>query len=96
MIVKEIMMTLFRQHEVEDILGLALLHKHSKLEDNERLTDIRGTSKPLTFIMGIPSIWASARTQNNSSLWSFPSTIPRVQRGMIQSYRISCKRLHKL
>jgi len=52
------MKDLFRHHGVEGILGLQLLHKHDKLNDGERLTDVRGTSNPLTFDIGaIPSIW---------------------------------------
>jgi hypothetical protein len=52
------MKDLFRNHGVEEILGLQLLHKHYELDDGERLTDVRGTSNPLNFDIGaIPSIW---------------------------------------
>ena len=51
------MKDLFRLHNVENDLGLVLLHKHSMLHDGERLTDVRGTSNPLTFKIGQPSIW---------------------------------------
>ncbi|KID97318.1 hypothetical protein MAJ_06693, partial [Metarhizium majus ARSEF 297] len=51
------MRELFRRHGVDKILGLCLVHKHSLLNDGERLTDVRGTSNPLTFNAGQPSIW---------------------------------------
>ncbi|RMD42646.1 hypothetical protein DV735_g2517, partial [Chaetothyriales sp. CBS 134920] len=56
-IATDTMMELFRRHKVDHIFGLTLLHKHSILHDGERLTDIRGTSNPLTFPLGTPSIW---------------------------------------
>ena len=52
------MMPLFRGHGVEYDLGLTLLHRHFKLGDGERLTDIRGISVPVAFETGIPSVWA--------------------------------------
>jgi hypothetical protein len=52
------MKDLFRNHKVESILGLQLLHKHDKLNAGERMTDVRGTSNPLTFELGAKaSIW---------------------------------------
>jgi hypothetical protein len=51
------MKELFRRHKVDHIFGLTLLHKHSILHDGERLTDVRGTSNPLTFPVGNASIW---------------------------------------
>ncbi|KAK6401334.1 hypothetical protein LTR95_019200 [Oleoguttula sp. CCFEE 5521] len=52
------MKDLFRRHGVESIFGLQLLHKHNTLAHGERLTDVRGTSNPLTFdVGGKPSIW---------------------------------------
>ncbi|KAI1294465.1 hypothetical protein F5Y03DRAFT_316029 [Xylaria venustula] len=54
---KGIMKDLFRRHKVENTLGLALLHKHSLLQDGERLIDVRGTSNPLSFEIGQPSVW---------------------------------------
>ncbi|KAG6040800.1 hypothetical protein E4U41_007017 [Claviceps citrina] len=56
-IANEDMQELFRRHKVENILGLALLHRHSLLDEEERLTDVRGTSNPLTFAAGQPSVW---------------------------------------
>lgn len=52
-----VMKDLFRRHKVEGVIGLALLHKHLILEDGERLTDVRGTSNPLTFELGRQSVW---------------------------------------
>ncbi|KAK4132536.1 hypothetical protein BT67DRAFT_457301 [Trichocladium antarcticum] len=37
---------LFRRHNVQGTIGLALLHKHFDLCDGERITDVRGTSNP--------------------------------------------------
>lgn len=52
------MRQLFRRHGVENILGLQLLHKHNKLDAGEVMTDVRGTSNPVTFDLGAtPSIW---------------------------------------
>jgi hypothetical protein len=58
--VKEIMKPLFRLYGVEHSLGLALMHSHFQLEDNERLTDIRGTSLPWTGPGGKPIVWQLA------------------------------------
>ncbi len=57
-IIQAKMMPLFRGHGVEHDLGLALLHRHFELNKGERLTDIRGTSVPLMFETGNPSLWA--------------------------------------
>lgn len=55
-IAKNQMRELFRRYKVEHVLGLALVHKHSFLDQGERLTDVRGTSNPLTFAAGRPSV----------------------------------------
>ncbi|KAG6012492.1 hypothetical protein E4U43_007777 [Claviceps pusilla] len=55
-IAKNQMREVFRRHKVEHVLGLALVHKHSFLEEGERLTDVRGTSNPLNFAAGRPSV----------------------------------------
>lgn len=47
---------LFRRHNMEGVIGLALLHKQLLLEDGERLTDVRGTSNPLIFEIRRPSV----------------------------------------
>ena len=47
----------FRRHNVQGTVGLALLHKHFDLCDGERVTDIRGTSNPVTFELGEASTW---------------------------------------
>jgi hypothetical protein len=51
-----VMKDLFRRHKVENTIGLSLLHKHQTLENGERLTDVRGTSNPLTVELGRPSV----------------------------------------
>ena len=51
------MKDLFRRHNVQGIIGLALTHKHFDLCEGERVTDIRGTSNPLTFELGEASTW---------------------------------------
>jgi hypothetical protein len=56
-IANRIMKDLFRKYGVDNILGLALLHKHSPLQEGERMTDIRGTSSPLSFEIGQASTW---------------------------------------
>lgn len=48
---------MFRKHGVENDYGLSLLHKHFDLEEGERITDIRGTSNPLTFEDVFPTVW---------------------------------------
>ncbi|KAK4150404.1 hypothetical protein C8A00DRAFT_46198 [Chaetomidium leptoderma] len=51
------MKDLFRRHNVQGTIGLALLHKHFNLCDGERVTDLRGTSNPVTFELGEASTW---------------------------------------
>ncbi|KAK4243569.1 hypothetical protein C7999DRAFT_18093 [Corynascus novoguineensis] len=48
---------LFRRHNVQGTIGLALLHKHFNIYDGERVTDVRGTSNPVTFELGEASTW---------------------------------------
>ncbi|GAB1312097.1 hypothetical protein MFIFM68171_02307 [Madurella fahalii] len=48
---------LFRRHNVQGTIGLALLHKHFDVCDGERITDVRGTSNPVTFELGEASTW---------------------------------------
>ncbi|ELR01863.1 hypothetical protein VC83_06313 [Pseudogymnoascus destructans] len=55
--IKEVMKPLFRTYGIEHSLGLALMHSHFKLEDNERLTDIRGKSLAWTGPGGGPAVW---------------------------------------
>jgi len=64
-IIQAKMMPLFRGHGVEHDLGLALLHRHFELNKGERLTDIRGTSVPLMFETGNPSLWALGGDKQN-------------------------------
>jgi len=52
--------TLFRKHGVEKVLGIGLLHHHFPLEDDEYLTEVRGTS----------TAWKS-QTGTRPSVWSF-------------------------
>ncbi|KAK3175468.1 hypothetical protein K4F52_010239 [Lecanicillium sp. MT-2017a] len=52
-----VMKDLFRKHGVETKLGLALLHKHCTLNADERMTEVRGTSNPITFSLGKPHMW---------------------------------------
>jgi hypothetical protein len=50
---------LFREHGVENILGLTLLHHHFPLEENEYLTEVHGTSTAWNSRTGSkPSCWA--------------------------------------
>ncbi|KAK8038424.1 hypothetical protein PG994_015191 [Apiospora phragmitis] len=50
--------TLFQEHGVEKILGLGLMHHHFALEDDEYLTDVRGTSTAWKSCTGTrPSVW---------------------------------------
>ena len=56
---------LFRGHGLEHDLGLALLHQHFELKRGERLTDVRGTSVPLMFETGNPSLWALGEDKQN-------------------------------
>src|SRR6187551_2902191 len=53
-----VMKDLFRRYKAEGVIGLVLLHKHLILEDGERLRDVKGTSSPLTFELGQPSVWS--------------------------------------
>lgn len=55
--IQEVMKPLFRTYGIEHSLGLALMHSHFKLEDNEQLTDIRGTSLAWTGPGGKPAVW---------------------------------------
>jgi hypothetical protein len=50
---------IFRKHGVDKLLGIGLLHHHFSLEDDEFLTDVRGTSTPWKSQTGTrPSVWA--------------------------------------
>jgi hypothetical protein len=58
--IHETLGTLFQKHGVEKILGIGLLHHHFSLEDDEYLTEVRGTS----------TAWKS-QTGTRPSVWSF-------------------------
>ncbi|KAI0964736.1 hypothetical protein F4678DRAFT_455112 [Xylaria arbuscula] len=51
--------SLFRKHGVEKIFGIGLLHHHFPLEDDEYLTEVRGTSTAWKSRRGMrPHVWA--------------------------------------
>ncbi|KAM5432229.1 hypothetical protein McanMca71_004494 [Microsporum canis] len=55
--IEEVMKPLFKTYGVERSLGLALMHSHFQLEENEKLVDIRGTSVPWTGSGENPTVW---------------------------------------
>ncbi|KAJ6788759.1 hypothetical protein PWT90_03310 [Aphanocladium album] len=52
-----LMKDLFRRHNVQDRLGLALLHRHCVLNNGERMTEMRGSKSPAPQKVGEPCIW---------------------------------------
>jgi hypothetical protein len=57
--VHETLGTLFQKYGVEKVLGIGLLHHHFPLEDDEYLTEVRGTSTAWKSQTGTrPSVWS--------------------------------------
>lgn len=56
-LVSDCMKELFRRHNVQRKLGVALLHRHHTLKKGDRMTEIRGSRGPAQLDIGQPRVW---------------------------------------